>query len=72
MENVYAITKFIRQEKILCMQYNHNYIKNAKKEVWQEIYQTINCSFLWMVILRVIIFYFSSFKNFSNCNVLIL
>ena len=33
MESVYVITNFLRQGKILLMQYNHNYIDNAKKEV---------------------------------------
>ena len=32
MQSVYVITNFIRQGKILLMQYN-NYIDNAKKEV---------------------------------------
>ena len=32
MQSVYVITNFIRQGKILLMQYS-NYIDNAKKEV---------------------------------------
>ena len=33
MESVYVITNFKRQGKSLVMQYNHNYIDNAYKEV---------------------------------------
>lgn len=46
MENVYTTMKFIRQEEILCIYYNHNYVNNAKKVGWQEIHQTINRHFL--------------------------
>lgn len=51
MESVYTVTKLVRQEERWYMLYDHNYLNNAKRGVWQEIYQTTHQSFLWVVIL---------------------
>lgn len=72
MGSVYTITKFVGQEERLYMQYVHNSVNNAKRGIWQEIYETINQSFLWVVIVQVTVFYFLIFNFFPYCNVFIL